>query len=1033
MSVDIETIGVAVDSSGVVKGTKALNEFGKSADSASRKADELTKIYDRQGRVITDSSIRQAKAHADNERALRSNQTAVSGLSSGLKGLAAAYVSLQSAAALVRTIDEYTKFNAQLKLATRSQSEYAQALSDVQRISTVAQASLGGIGVLYARINNAVRDLGVSQAEVAKITENVGLALKVSGATAQESASAMLQLSQAFGAGVLRGEEFNAVNEAAPALMRALAESMGVPIGRLRELASEGQITGDVLIKAFGDEKLLEKFREQAKEVQTIAGAWQTLKNEVLLSVGAINEATGASNLFIKSMTAMSNFIGKGSPFQLFGFAARSTQNRFNQALGTAGSGRGGNGNQVPGMAAVTGGNFSPNFSATVEVQDINKIHQMQEESARKAKEAHDKYLRNVEDKKRKENQFIDYKNRLEEELKRKEQELDIATYKTVAKLEKEEYERKQKYMEVLQKQANANFDEAQAKVKELEQEAKRASDEIGRSLTDALLRGFERGKSFAENFKDTLINVFKTLVLQPIIRFLVDSSGITKVLGALGSVFSGSAAAGGGSSGGFGDLGSILSSVKNIFTNGLESANIGFEQSIQEFGTFITKFGSFGESIGGAISQYSGAISNVLPYAGAFVKLLQGDFKGAAITATTTAIGSIFGPVGAGIGAVVGSLLGGMFGGGLPPRVTQSRTGIFSNGQFSSYEATDSGRRKLGMSEPLDRLNETFARNLSTIFSAFGLESEISSNSLLTKKKNTRARFNATVNGEFLGQSELDFGKKGTFEQAFASLVERALGSYTVKAIQASDLPDGIKQFFDGLVKSEDVTETINTLVGMKNALLDLPPVFNAVRNAMNTDAYKTTLDQLKAQFQATQTFVDLFYSSTEKFDIFTNQLITQFDALNKTVPTSRDQYRALVESINVVDEATRDQFNGLIALAPAMNEYFNLLSQQADGINEVNQALADGLNQNLFSTFADYASARASVANGITATGFMGDLSVRRSQGDAELVSAVKSLVAQQARTDQILAEIAKSTRETAELNKTWNGDGLPETRVY
>jgi type II secretory pathway component PulM len=86
--------------------------------------------------------------------------------------------------------DEYTKYTAQLKLATQSQREYSQAVDDVRRIAKDAQQDLAATGTLYARISNGTRELGVEQKRVAAITETVNLALKVSGATAAESASA---------------------------------------------------------------------------------------------------------------------------------------------------------------------------------------------------------------------------------------------------------------------------------------------------------------------------------------------------------------------------------------------------------------------------------------------------------------------------------------------------------------------------------------------------------------------------------------------------------------------------------------------------------------------------------------------------------------------------------------------------------------------------------------------------------------------------------------------------------------------------
>lgn len=680
------------------------------------------------------------------------------------------------------------------------------------------------------------------------------------------------------------------------------------------------------------------------------------------------------------------------------------------------------------GDAPVAGAfNLPPEFQAqSPEVRQVidkaaQKAQQDAQRAADKARDAAIEAKRKAtEEAKNLDLQESVYRANLEKDYQKQLRDNFEKRKKDEADAEKEAYEQKLKNLNLLQEAANRNFEEAQRQAQEVAEEAKRSAQEINRSLTDALLRGFESGKSFAQNFRDTLVNMFQTLVLRPIINFVLNQSGITSLLGGIGTLFSGSAVAGGGgSSGGFGDLGSIFSSVKNIFTNGLESANIGFEQSIQEFGTFITKFGSFGESIGGAISQYSGAISNVLPYAGAFMKLLQGDVKGAAITATTTAIGSIFGPIGAGIGAVVGSLLGGVMGGGLPPRVTENRTGSFVNGVFTAGDGSAPGKRgKIGGGSQLDALNEAFATNLNTLFSAFGVNSNIYLSSALTKKKNTRALSDVFMDGQYLGRSENSVGKKGSFQDAFNMLMEDLLGNFTVKAIQASSLPDGIKKFFDNLTNKEDVTNTINTLIAMKNALVDLPPIFNAVRNAIDTTAYTTTLEQLQAQFQATQTFVDLFYSGTEKFDIFTNQLLTQFDALNQTIPTSRDQYRALVESINVVDEATRDQFNGLIALAPAMNEYFGYLEKQREEIEALNGALR---GSDYFSTLTDFQRYQGVARNfgGVAAN----DTLIR---DNSLMIGELKALRSEIIALRQANESTATSSKKTADLLTQVTEDG-------
>jgi tape measure domain-containing protein len=212
-----------------------------------------------------------------------------------LGGLGAGFSTMQIVKGLIAASDHFTKLNAQIKNATRSQREYNIAFSDVTRIAKTAQSEIESVSKLYARLTLALRDANRSQKEIATISETVALALKVNGATVAESASAMLQLSQAFGSGVLRGEEFRAVMESAPNLMRRLAESIGVPVGQLKVLAEEGKLTADVLTKAFSDSKYLSMLREQAEHVRNIGGAWQVFKNELILSIGEIDKAAGSS------------------------------------------------------------------------------------------------------------------------------------------------------------------------------------------------------------------------------------------------------------------------------------------------------------------------------------------------------------------------------------------------------------------------------------------------------------------------------------------------------------------------------------------------------------------------------------------------------------------------------------------------------------------------------------------------------------------------------------------------------------------
>lgn len=208
---------------------------------------------------------------------------------------------------LAEAADAYANLQARLRLAGRSQDEFAASQAAVQRIASAAQVSLTETAVLYTRIANSLKDTNVSQAAFVDTTEAVALALRLSGASVAEAQSTMLQFSQAIASGVLRGEEFNAVSEAAPRLLQALAVSLNKPVGELRAMAKAGELTRDVLINGLAAE--LPTLRREAEGLpKTLSGAFTEMGNRVLVMVGQIDQATGASASLAKS------FLELGTP-----------------------------------------------------------------------------------------------------------------------------------------------------------------------------------------------------------------------------------------------------------------------------------------------------------------------------------------------------------------------------------------------------------------------------------------------------------------------------------------------------------------------------------------------------------------------------------------------------------------------------------------------------------------------------------------------------------------------------------------------
>lgn len=227
-----------------------------------------------------------------------------------LKGLLSASFVMGAARQYARLADESSQIAARLRLATDSQEEFNKALSEVRRIANENGASVTAVTELYTRLSPALREAGRSQTEIVQVTEAVSKALRISGASAAESEGAITQFAQALGAGALRGDEFNSIAEAAPRLMRALADSLGVPVGALRDMAKAGQLTADVVSDALIKE--LPKLSKEAEEFgETFGSAVQKLENSAVQLVGSIDKLTGASARATKSMSEMSDAINR--------------------------------------------------------------------------------------------------------------------------------------------------------------------------------------------------------------------------------------------------------------------------------------------------------------------------------------------------------------------------------------------------------------------------------------------------------------------------------------------------------------------------------------------------------------------------------------------------------------------------------------------------------------------------------------------------------------------------------------------------
>jgi tape measure domain-containing protein len=223
------------------------------------------------------------------------------------RSLVAAF-SLSAITGVIRSIsntsDAYNLMNARLKLATETQEEFNKAQVELQRIATDTQSPVESLVTLYSRIARPLREVGRSQEDILKVTEAVATSFRISGASAQEAENGVIQFAQALGSGALRGDEFNSVAEQAPRLMQALADSIGVPIGALKDMAAEGRLTASIVTDALVGS--LDQLRAEAATLpDTVGGAMTQLTDKVNSAIGKadITPLTEAINNLGETLT----------------------------------------------------------------------------------------------------------------------------------------------------------------------------------------------------------------------------------------------------------------------------------------------------------------------------------------------------------------------------------------------------------------------------------------------------------------------------------------------------------------------------------------------------------------------------------------------------------------------------------------------------------------------------------------------------------------------------------------------------------
>lgn len=204
-------------------------------------------------------------------------------LTNTIKRAVAAYISIQSVGKALNISDELVQTTSRLNMMNDGVQTTAELVNMVYAAAQDARGSFGQMADVVARFGNNAKDAFSSSEEVVAFADLIQKQMTIAGASTQEAANAELQLSQALGSGVLRGDELNSIFEQAPNLIQNIADYLNVPIGKIREMAADGELSADVVKAAIfsAADDINSKFNEMP---MTWGQIWQSMQNTALIA-----------------------------------------------------------------------------------------------------------------------------------------------------------------------------------------------------------------------------------------------------------------------------------------------------------------------------------------------------------------------------------------------------------------------------------------------------------------------------------------------------------------------------------------------------------------------------------------------------------------------------------------------------------------------------------------------------------------------------------------------------------------------------
>ncbi len=255
---------------GMQKATQAAKTFEEQMKAVGNYQDKLGRWHGANGKYIKTTDLQAMQAAKSGQtiaQGMRTADKAVKQVGFSMQGLQPIVSMVQGAFmgvgqrifdtvmrikdAIVEASDRMQKLDGKLRNVTNGDAHRGRVKEQLYDVANNSRASIEDAGDLFYTISRAREQTGLNEQENFDLTETVGKALTVGGASTQEKSATILQLSQALGSGVLQGDELRSLNENASGLMTEIAKYFNTTVGGLRQMGKDGELTSEQVAKAI--------------------------------------------------------------------------------------------------------------------------------------------------------------------------------------------------------------------------------------------------------------------------------------------------------------------------------------------------------------------------------------------------------------------------------------------------------------------------------------------------------------------------------------------------------------------------------------------------------------------------------------------------------------------------------------------------------------------------------------------------------------------------------------------------------------